>query len=67
MLVLSRRHGQFIDVTFPDGRRGRIGILSIRYSNGEEIQGDIKVRVGVEFPRDVIVHREEVQAEIDGE
>lgn len=56
MLVLTRQKNEEIVVTFPDGRRGIIGVV--------EIRGD-KVRLGIEFPKDVEINRREVQNIID--
>lgn len=55
MLVLSRDIGQFIDI---DG--GRISVVVVH------IRGD-KVWLGVEAPREVTVHRREVQRAIEYE
>jgi carbon storage regulator len=55
MLVLSRLKDQFIDI---DG--GRIQICIV------EVRGD-KVRIGITAPREISVHRREVQEEIDRE
>lgn len=58
MLVLSRQQSEEIVVTLPDGRRGVISVA--------EIRGD-KVRLGIDFPKDVGVNRREVQDIIDRE
>ncbi len=55
MLVLSRHKDQFIDI---DG--GRIQICIV------EIRGD-KVRLGITAPRQISVHRREVQEAINRE
>jgi carbon storage regulator len=55
MLVLSRRKDQFIDI---DG--GRIQICIV------EVRGD-KVRIGITAPREISVHRREIQEEINRE
>lgn len=54
MLVLSRKQDEKIIID------GRITIMVV------SIQGD-KVRLGIEAPRDVSVHREEVHAAIQRE
>ena len=57
MLVLSRRRGEKIIITTPGGVRVVVIVIAIRGDN---------VRMGFEAPDDVSIHREEVQAEIDG-
>lgn len=54
MLVLSRQRAEQIVID------GRIVVTVV------EIRGD-KVRLGIDAPKDVPVHREEVQREIDRE
>ena len=56
MLVLTRKHGERIVID------GNITITIV------EVRGD-KVRIGIEAPKDVAVHREEVWLAIqrDGE
>lgn len=63
MLVLSRHvckegdeNGEKIVVTLPDGRTMTIAII--------EIRGD-KVRVGLDAPKDVIIHRNEIAKKIE--
>ena len=57
MLVLTRMQDEKIVITTPDGIRITVMVIAIR--------GD-KVRLGIEAPKDVAVHREEVQNQIDG-
>lgn len=54
MLVLSRKRGEVLVID------GSIYITVL------DIRGD-KVRVGIEAPANIPVHRDEVQAEIDKE
>ena len=54
MLVLSRKIGQCVCI---NGKLVRIQVVDIR--------GD-KVRLGIDAPKEVTVHREEIQREIDG-
>jgi carbon storage regulator len=58
MLVLSRRESESIVVTLPDQRRIRITLV--------EMQRD-RARIGFDAPKDVVIHRDEVQASIDRE
>ena len=51
MLVLSRKRDEKILITLPDGRLVEIMVV--------DIQGD-KVRLGIEAPKEVPVHRQEV-------
>lgn len=60
MLVLSRGKNEGITLSLPDGRRIRVVAVDFR-SHGT------KVRLGVEAPSDIAVHRDEVQAVIDSE
>lgn len=55
MLVLSRLIGETIVI----GDNIRITIMDIKYSRGGS-----KVRIGIEAPREVPVHRQEVWLEI---
>ena len=55
MLVITRREGEEIVIGDPSKPQGVVRIASIR--------GD-RVRVAVEFPRDVPVHRREIADEI---
>lgn len=48
MLVLSRRTGEKIVITLPDGREVVVMVVGKRYSN---------VRLGVEAPDDIEVRR----------
>ena len=57
MLVLTRMQEEKVIITTPDGIRITLMVIAIR--------GD-KVRLGIEAPKDVAVHREEVQNQIDG-
>ncbi|QSQ10408.1 Translational regulator CsrA [Koleobacter methoxysyntrophicus] len=54
MLVLTRKSGQKIII----GDNIRIAVL--------EIQGD-QVRIGIQAPRDITIHREEIYEEIQKE
>ena len=61
MLVLTREFNKSIIVTVPASNVARtIEIMVV------EIRGN-KVRIGVEADRDIIVHRDEVQAAIERE
>jgi carbon storage regulator len=51
MLVLSRERNEVIEIQCPDGTLIEIAIVDIR--------GD-KVRVGLDAPKDYIIHRREV-------
>lgn len=57
MLVLSRFKDESIVITTTEGRV-EISIIDVR--------GD-KVRLGIEAPRSVTVHRKEIQQRIDNE
>jgi len=57
MLILSRRKNEIIDLTLPDGRKIEIIVA--------EIRGD-RCRIGIVAPREIPVHRREVQEVIDG-
>ena len=57
MLVLSRKKGETVIITVGD-QRIRVMLVDIR--------GD-KVRLGFDAPKDVTIHREEIQGEIDAE
>lgn len=57
MLILTRKQDEKIVITTPDGIRITVMVVAIR--------GD-KVRLGIEAPKDVAIHREEIQAAIDG-
>jgi carbon storage regulator len=56
MLVLSRKAQEKIVVTCGDGRRIIITLI--------EIRGD-KVRLGFEADSEIVIHRLEIQQEID--
>jgi len=58
MLVLTRYPGESIIITSASGCRIEISIIDVR--------GD-KVRLGIEAPRSVTVHRKEIQQRIDNE
>ncbi len=58
MLCLKRSVGEAVICRTPDGTEIRVEVI--------EIRGD-KVRLGVEAPREVTVHREEIQAKVDKE
>ena len=55
MLVLSRKVGETIVITAPDGTQ--IVLMLI------EVRGD-KARIGIDAPRTYTVHREEIQQKI---
>lgn len=59
MLVVKRRQGEWIDIA----GGVNVGGVSILVT---EVKGD-KVRIGVAAPRDVAVHRREVQKRVDAE
>lgn len=58
MLILTRAVDERIIIPLPDGRDLRIQVVQIR--------GD-RVRIGVEAPPDVAVHREEIMQQIRAE
>lgn len=62
MLVLSRTVDETIVLTLPDGRRIEILVVDIRRNFVIN-----KVRLGIEAPLDVTIHRGEVQDAIDRE
>jgi carbon storage regulator CsrA len=64
MLVLSRKVEEAIIITIPDGRKIHLKVTSMR-SNGKPLPETTKVRIGIDAPRDVTVHREEVQREVE--
>ena len=55
MLVLSRRVSETIIITAPDGTQLTLMLVKVR--------GD-KARIGVDAPKNWIIHREEVQARV---
>jgi carbon storage regulator len=55
MLVLTRKVQESVVLTIGDVV-GKVTVLSSR--------GD-KIRLGFEFPHDVVIHREEVQGKVD--
>lgn len=55
MLVLTRKEGETIVIGDPAAPLGTIKVVDIR--------GD-RVRLGIDFPRDVAVHRQEVVDQI---
>jgi carbon storage regulator len=56
MLVLQRKRNESIILTGPDGTRSKITIVEVDRG---------RVRVGIEAPNSVKVHRDEVQEMID--
>ena len=58
MLVLSRKKNEKIVITGP-GIEGEIVLVVV------DIRGD-KIRLGVQAPQEVSIHRREVQDAIDG-
>lgn len=56
ILVLSRKKNEGITITGPDKKPVHLVVV--------EIRGD-KVRLGIDAPKDVAVHRDEVQNAID--
>ena len=56
MLVLSRKVGETVIITAPDGTQ--IVLMMV------EVRGD-KCRIGIEAPTSYTIHREEVQNAID--
>lgn len=58
MLVITRREGEEIVIGDPKNPIGVVRIASIR--------GD-RVRVALDFPRDVQVHRREIANQINGD
>jgi carbon storage regulator len=57
MLVFTRLKNELIDVIHPDGTRIEICVI--------EIRGGSKVRIGVNAPKEVAIHRREVTEAID--
>jgi len=55
MLVLSRKVGETVIITAPDGTQ--IVLMMV------EVRGD-KARIGIDAPRTYTVHREEIQQKI---
>jgi carbon storage regulator CsrA len=60
MLVLSRHRAETVVLTLPDGRRVTIAIIEIR-------DHSTRVRLGIDAPADVTIHRGEVQERVDAE
>lgn len=58
MLILQRKPGERVILTLPDGTR--IGVAVVRF-----LAGSSAVRLGFDAPRDVTIHREEVQQSED--
>lgn len=56
MLVLSRHRDESLVITHPDGTRIIVTVV--------EFRGD-KVRLGIDAPLEVTVHRAEIQAQVD--
>jgi len=56
MLILSRQRDESIIITMPDGRRITVAVVAIC--------GD-KIKLGIDAPVDVPVHRQEVQEAIE--
>lgn len=56
MLCLGRRIGGSIVIATPEGRRIRLQVIDIR---------EYTVRLGIEADREVTIHREEVQRQVD--
>ena len=54
MLVLGRKVGERVRIVSPDGWEGWITVVEL-------FQGRKAVRIGFEFPREVVILREEVQ------
>lgn len=61
MLVLSRLKNEAVVITIPGGQQIRVTLVDVRTGNGG------KARLGFEAPRDVIIHRAEVQDRVDTE
>lgn len=61
MLVLTRREGEWIDLTIPAGdsvRTVRIGVQQIR----SKTEGfDAKVSLGIEAPREIVILRDDAK------
>ena len=60
MLILTRRPAQSIVFILPDGRTANITVMADH--GGARIRN--QVRLGIDAPDDVIVHREEVYKRI---
>ena len=56
MLVLARQINEGLTITTQDGTRIQIRVIECRVG---------KVRLGIEAPPEVIIHRDEVQRAID--
>ena len=56
MLILTRRVGESAITTHPDGTQVEVVILGVKGN---------QVRVGFKAPKEVSVHREEIQARVD--
>jgi len=65
MLVLSRRVNEGITITAPDGTIIRLMVIECRIGKITSSLG--KVRFGIQAPKDVIIHRDEVQRIVDKE
>lgn len=63
MLALSRYAGENVVITLPDETRCIVSVASILQ---DKQTGGWKVRLGFNFPKDITIHREEVQNQIDG-
>lgn len=61
MLVLQREKNQHIDITLPDGRVITIQVVEFRQTQRSNKQA---VRLGIEAPRDITVHRREITERI---
>lgn len=57
MLVLDQDKGDPVIITLPDGRRCKVVVIRFK--------GENKVKIGYEFPEDVLIHRRVVQDAID--
>jgi carbon storage regulator CsrA len=63
MLILTRKPNESITITMPDGRQILVMVTEFILFAGKTR----KVRLGIEAPKDITVHRTEVQDAIDRE
>jgi carbon storage regulator CsrA len=59
MLILSRRLDEKVILTLPDGERVTIQVIGFKSGT------PLTVRLGFDAPKEIAIHREEVQQDID--